>query len=370
MSYYPTKSRIPRGPPKSTKNKNINNPQFNPSTYSYEYTNPKHKTQAITLTGSLSQHYKSKPSHEVQQFQNISKYNLPDSKRTLIPQFQPITEKEKTLHKASSFYSRKLQGNSTGPDFISYGEIPKPIQRKNAAKIMQESTQPKNVKQLKSNNLFQKYVQFSQINNIPGPEIAKRLDDNEIKEINIDNINNNKVGTLSVISRVSKNTEIESFQRKVYRDYNSNIACLPGSTINNKEKNKTLVATNSRKNESQIIFGDNNLNSININYNKPKRRVIDEENIFNTRKKRYLDNREEKEEKGKYPRPMSFSGKKILKNRNLDNFNMGLVSDENTNKNFANRNINNGKVNYYNFAPINDKQKYYLMKNKSQITFG
>ncbi len=442
MNHNPQKpkSRIPRGGSKSKNNHSslpINNPNNNnqvsnpnsnilnffsghsnsnfnfnnnnrPYDYSYEYTNPKHKTETITLTGNLSQHPKPKASREVQQFSNISKFNLPDSKRTLIPQFQPISEKEKMLHKANSFYSNKLKGNTTGPDFISYNGEKKYVPRKGAGKIMQESTQMKKPRELRGNNLFQKYVQYSQINNIPGPDIGKRLEDEELKEYEIvGNNDNNDInneysnqknmkkkrgGNCSVISGLSKNTEIESFQRKVFRDYNSNIACLPGGTINAKDKTKTLVHTNSRKNESQIIFGENNYsnnrnnnNNLNNDWNKnyssnnTKRRVIDEENMFTTRKKRYVDNANYNEVKkdNRYPRPVSFSGKKILRNRNLDNFHVGLAGDENMNKNVVNKNINNnnvinknGKVNYYDFAPINDKQKYYLMKNRSQITFG
>lgn len=352
---------------------------------------PKSRVTNIELEGNMRHYHMPKPSREIQQFANLYKHNLPDSKRTLIPSFQPVSEKENIFHKANSFYSHKLNKNSIGPDFISYGDVPTPIQRKSAAKIMQESVQPRKIRELKPNVLHKKYVEYSQINNIPGPQIGKRIESNirggierEEEIVNhplqsgIGSGLGGRVGKNISPSCISKNTEIESFQRKVYRDYNSNVACLPGSIINAKEKPKTLVAQNTRKNESHIIFGDSNDNknksyNYNTNYRNNKNKYNDE--TFSSRRRQYLEKFYEKKE-NKIPRPVSFSGKKIIKNRNIDSFPINSYPyDENQNTmNRTNTKVKTeggiGAGGYYDFAPSKDKQKYYLMKNRSQITFG
>ena len=204
---------------------------------------------------------------EIQQFSNMNKHKLPNSKRTLIPSYQPINNQENINHKAFSYYSNKFNTNSVGPDFIPNEESKVKIQRKSAAQILEESSQPLNIRQLKPNILHKKYVESSQINNIPGPEIMKRYETNDNNNGNtnvgkysanyLNRLYNTKKDMGRKKSYECRKTDIESFQRKVFRDYNSNIACLPGVTINEKEKLRSLVAPNSRRNESHISLGYN-----------------------------------------------------------------------------------------------------------------
>jgi hypothetical protein len=224
----------------------------------FEFINPKKSN--IEIKGNMRQYKYPEETKEIQQFSSMNKYNLPNSKRTLLPSYQPINNQENINHKAFSFFSNKFNTNSVGRDFIPYEEPQVQMQRKSAAQIMQESSQPLDIRQLKPNDLHRKYVETSQISNIPGPDIVKRTESNsffeEHKRMYFPYKSNNVETNLERKSSYAlRENDIESFQRKVFRDYNSNIACLPGVTINEKEKVRTLVATNSRKNESHIIFG-------------------------------------------------------------------------------------------------------------------
>jgi hypothetical protein len=293
-------------------------------------------------------HYKQKEeTKEIQQFSSINKYNQPDSKRTLIPSYQPINNQENINHKAFSFYSNKFNSNSVGPDFIPNEEPPTYMQRKSAAQILQESSQPRNIRQLKPNILHKKYVESSQINNIPGPDIMKRYETNyklnEDKKYSIPSKNYENKNLKRKSSYVFRNNDIESFQRKVFRDYNSNIACLPGVNINEKEKMKTLVATNSRKNESHISFG--------IEENKNNNRI----NKYDYNRKYYKRNY--------IPRPSSCSGKRIFRDKNKEsNFINHFPNDENNGRIMNLKGYNTNNPTYIN-------QKYMVNRNKSQIIF-
>ena len=294
---------------------------------------------------------------EIQQFSTMRKHNLPNSKRTLIPSYQPINNQTNINHKVFSYYSSKFNSNSIGPDFIPK-ELPQVhTQRKSAAKILQESSQPLNIRQLKPNTLHKKYVETSQISNIPGPEIVKRYESNnnmnvKRKSYNPYNLNYIKKNVKRINSYIARNNDIESFQRKVFRDYNSNIACLPGVTINGKEKTRTLVATNSRKNESHISFGCYDENKENYRYIK--------------KINKYDYNRNNNLKKNKIPRPSSFSGKRIFRDKNKESININnMPLNQNKNR------IYNYKNYYSNTNDLIDrKQKYYIDKNKSQIVFG
>ena len=311
-------------------------------------------------------HYRQQEeSKEIQKFSNMTKQDLPNSKRTLIPAYQPLNYKESIHHKATSFYSNKFNSNSVGPDFIP-NEEPKVLnQRRSAGRILQESKPPLNIRQLKPNILHQKYIETSQINNIPGPSITKRTEDKKTgvdydeKNNNkncykyysksyYDNISNNE--NMKKKSYALKNTDIESFQRKVFRDFNSNVACLPGVTINEKEKTRTLVATNSKKNESHISFGftDSNENK-NNNYFRSK----------------YDYNKKNMNE---ITRAKSFSGKRIIRDRN---------KESNPYSQIINSKISRTGYPYSNERNIYEKnygnnfyQKHVTDKNKSQIIFG
>ena len=143
---------------------------------------------------------------------------------------------------------------------------------------------------------------------------------------------------------------MESFQRKIIRDYNSNIACLPGVTINQKERTKTLVATNSKKNESHFLLGINNEN-INVNNIKNK---------YDYNKKSIKN----------IPRPISFSGKRIIRDRNKESINNNKIINSKINR--TGYLYNNEMISYDNdHSRLNRKQQNYIKdKNKSQIIVG
>ena len=183
-----------------------------------------------------------------------------------------------------------------------------------------------------NNKKFIKYYSKNYYNNNPG------------------NINNNPESRKKCYAL--RNNDIESFQRKIFRDYNSNVACLPGVTINEKEKTKTLVATNSKKNESHISLGNTN-NNENINYNSLR-------NKYDYTKKNM---------KG-VPRPVSFSGKRIVRDRNKESNTSGRVVNNKINRTGY---FYTNDMNYYDndLSQINRKQQKYMTdKNKSQIIFG
>ena len=240
--------------------------------------------------------------------------------------------------------------------------------RKSAGRILQESKPPLNIRQLKPNKFHQKYIESSQINNIPGPDITKRIEDKKEKEKeNIlpnnggkkyyykyyrkDYYNNNNNQQIQKKSYALRQNDIESFQRKVFRDYNSNVACLPGVTINEKERPRTLVSINSKKNESHISFnyGNNNEN-------------IDSNTLRN--KYDYI-----KKGLGPIPRPKSFSGKKITRDRNKESNNYyNRIIDNKINRTYINE--RNEQDNDYYRDIYRRQQKYACDKNKSQIIFG
>ena len=314
-------------------------------------------------------HYRpQEESKEIKEFSTMTKQDLPNSKRTLIPAYQPLNYKENIHHKATSYYSNKFNSNSVGPDFIP-NEEPKILnQRKSAGRILQESKPPLNIRQLKPNTLHQKYIETSQINNIPGPDITKRIEDKktDYAENNNKNYykyysksyysNNNNINNNNQIrkkkSYALRNTDIESFQRKIFRDYNSNVACLPGVTINEKEKTRTLVATNSKKNESHISLGfvDNNQNR-NNNYFRSK---------YDYSKKNMNE----------ISRAKSFSGKRIIRDRNKESNPYSQIINSKINR--TGYLYNNERSIYEDNNNFSNKnhQKFVTDKNKSQIIFG
>ena len=332
----------------------------------FEFINP--KSINYEIKGNMRHYEPQKESEEIRKFSSFTKQNMPNSKRTLIPAYQPINEKEKIHHKATSFYSYKFNTNSVGADLLPNEEPKVLTKRKTAARILQESNPPLNIRQLKPNRLHQKYMESSQIDNIPGPDIMKRVED---RKSNIEDkpynkgkkffnysgknfCNNNNINNLvqKKNSYALRNNDVESFQRKIIRDYNSNIACLPGVTINQKERTKTLVATNSKKNESHIFLGIGN-NNENINVNNLK-------NKYDYNKKS-INN---------IPRPISFSGKRIIRDRNKESINTSKIINSKINR--TGYLHNNEMISYDNDkSAINRKQQKYINdKNKSQIIFG
>ena len=314
-------------------------------------------------------HYRlQEESKEIQKFSTMIKQNLPNSKRTLIPSYQPLNSKENIHHKATSYYSYKFNTNSVGSDLLPNEEQKPLTKRKSAGRILQESNPPLNIRQLKPNKLHQKYIESSQINNIPGPDITKRLEDKKINFIENNNNNNNKKlykyytknyynnnNNQDIKKKIYalRNNDTESFQRKIFRDYNSNIACLPGVTINEKEKARTLVATNSKKNESHISLGYDNDENINSNNLKNKYDYFKKPSQFSI------------------PKTKSFSGKKIIRDRNKESNNTySRIIDSKINR--------TGYLYMDERRELDDNYKENLMrqnkyttdKNKSQIIFG
>lgn len=328
----------------------------------FEFINP--KSNNYEIKGNMRHYEPQKESKEIQKFASFTKQNMPNSKRTIIPAYQPINEKEKIHHKATSFYSSKFNTNSVGVDLLP-NEEPKVLsKRKTAGRILQESNPPLNIRQLKPNRLHQKYMESSQIENIPGPAIMKRVEEEKVNIVENksnynkgkkyfkysnnnynSNNNNNKKNSYAL-----RNNDVESFQRKIIRDYNSNIACLPGVTINQKERTKTLVATNSKKNESHFLLGINNEN-INVNNIKNK---------YDYNKKSIKN----------IPRPISFSGKRIIRDRNKESINNNKIINSKINR--TGYLYNNEMISYDNdHSRLNRKQQNYIKdKNKSQIIFG
>lgn len=352
----------------------------------------------VELQGHLCSYQKKfEPTKEIQQFANIHRYELPNSKRTIIPSLQPISPKEKMiLQKSSSIlFEKQKQQQKTKPKknafIVSNTTKDNNNNNKNdndnininsnkkVSNILKETFQRKDNKRLlKPNELHKKYVQISQINNIPGPEIVKRKESNY------------KEGT-------DKNNK---YKRKIKRDYNSKISCLPTNNINKnnnngninsndeivKEESNKTIERNTNKNESHFTIEDNNNNNnfnSDPNYNTSNnsydiKSIIDKE-LQVSKKKEFYDtidnngysynksnNNKANISNNKSQRLMSFSGKKIRRDRNAESkeslrYNPLRYED---NKNPENKGM------YYEFAPSNDNRKYYLMKNISQFSFG
>ncbi|MCQ2816181.1 MAG: hypothetical protein MJ252_02835 [archaeon] len=96
---------------------------------------------------------------------------------------------------------------------------------------------------------FDKYIRTSQITNLPGGVKRENTDIN-------DNLSNNE----------EKKNNSEWFRYKTVNDYQSNVACLPGSKINNDTPRKFILRTSTRKYQSNQIFDSNahNLTEDNI----------------------------------------------------------------------------------------------------------
>lgn len=121
--------------------------------------------------------------------------------------------------------------------------------------VFSESNKPEPYHRVLMSTEYKKYDNTSQITNLPGA--VKRVD----SEIN-DNYKPNIIPDKS-----------ESHLRRITRDYNSNIACLPGSKINEEKQRNYYVCPMKIKYECNNIFGktekdikNNNENTKNTNY--------------------------------------------------------------------------------------------------------
>lgn len=141
--------------------------------------------------------------------------------------------------------------------------------------------------------MFKKYDNTSQIKYLPG--CIKR----EQTEIN-DNYNPNKNPALK---------QTESFNTKVSRDYRSNVACLPGSVINDERNRNYLYQPNQKKYESQDIF--------NINYSNTARQPP---NSFNVSHKKRFEQSDTKYNNSNPPINRPFTGIRRNEYKNRSQF--------------------------------------------------
>ena len=138
---------------------------------------------------------------------------------------------------------------------------------------------------------FTKYENTSQISNLPG---GIKRNACEIKD------NYNPLRTNYCTS--------ESFSTKLYRDYNSNISCLPGRNKNEQRgENPTLVAQNMRKYMSNDIF--------NVNMNKINPTNTNNFNVDNTRRENFARTFGESKSYLNYNRPTTGVRRNEMKNR-------------------------------------------------------
>ena len=293
---------------------------------------------------------------------SVKKHVLPDSKRTLIPEFAPEIV-HKPLHRANSEVSNKFNSDS-----LSENLLPKqdPIQinkRKTAERIMSETTENEFKRQLASNDYHKLYVLNSQINTLPGPNDMKRNEEEFYLSKNL--LNKNEFN--STISR----------ERKVLQDYNSNVSCLPGCTINNQEKQKSLVRNNNKRNESHIVLGIQNEENIN---KKPMIKkscfsYYQGNRAYYENSKESCDRRKNNRENNKENICKSINDNNINNNKDKENisknnmyFKMSNFNNSNVN-NINNNRCYNQKCNTFN-SRFNNTTKYYINKNRSQIIFG
>lgn len=227
----------------------------------FDFINP--KNQNITLTGNMRQYREHPQSEEIKQFDQIQIKKLPNSKRTLIP-YMNKENPENINHIKRSILTDKFTEGFISKSFQPVqGEII-PKQRKDASKIYKETSETGKKKELASNNLHQQYVVNSQINTLPGPKLCKR------KEVEYDintgnkymiyfgNNNDNYKENLDINNGDKIYVdEINRYERKIQQNYNTNIACLPGCTLNQNEKIRSLVNNNKMRNMSHFTLGNN-----------------------------------------------------------------------------------------------------------------
>ncbi len=315
-----------------------------------------HKKRNIILTGNMRQYREQPPSNEIKQFDSMKIKNLPNSKRTIIPHMNNEEQSDINHIKKSQFGDRFNEGFLLNNFTPIQGEVI-PNQRKSASKIYKETSEENRKKELRSNNYHEKYVINSQINALPGPRIVKRQENeydintgnkymiyynnnNETYKENLDLNNGDKIYT----------DEINRYERKIKQNYNTNIACLPGCRLNQKEKEKSLVSNNKLKNESHFTLG--------INYNNN----LKEEN-FNTNEN--FNNKT-------LPRPRNFSSIKIpINNKETNRLNNNTIKRKKIFRTNSHSNISNMDKNY---VPIDNKVRYSGLnvsyKNHSQIILG
>ncbi len=77
--------------------------------------------------------------------------------------------------------------------------------------------------------------------------------------------------------KIGKNNE--SYNTKIFRDYNSNVSCLPGSMVKQPQINDIPISNKARKNQTSDIFNTNPaINSFKTANKRVTNRVFNESN--------------------------------------------------------------------------------------------
>ena len=232
---------------------------------------PTRPNNAVILEGKFKRKVSQQPrSTERKIFNKIKRLELPNSKRTLIPEMNPqpkITKPNRTCNNSFRF-------NTESPQFNYISKVDTKIPNKKAnpklfkSSILYNCPQEENItKREYKPTLFEKYTTTTQIYNLPGG--VKRIG----TELN-DDVNKCR----SFYDNKSK----ESYRKKVINNYNSNISCLPGSEINN--VSYSYRRYNGKKNEGNELFSKENENYMNnINVSKKKRIVLNPNVLYDAK---------------------------------------------------------------------------------------
>ena len=256
MTKYNTKTST-----KGSTTKSINN---NPEklikdllNFNYKKATPK-QDQIIILNGKFKKKFPHQTfSEERKIFSAKNLLKLPNSKRTINPELNDEPSKRTITH-ASSPTTYRFNTESSEFNYIS--NVDNTLPRKKSNPRLYKSScfdfySPiASTRRVAKPTLLDKYTKTTQIMNLPGG--VKR----STEDINDDE---------KRIRSMSGNTMRESYQKRVINDHNSNVACLPGCTINTVSSRGRRF--NGKKNEEHNIFCiGNNRKDVNNTYQKKK----------------------------------------------------------------------------------------------------
>ena len=216
-------------------------PPKNYGTFDYLQTEPT-STHTISLNGRFRKKIPQYPSSERSIFRPLKLITLPNSKRTMDPTLQ---DNEPKSIRTNILNQSKFNKESSEFGFVSNVDIKTPHNKSNPKLYSSSVFGSSNTsfsKPLSKPTLFDKYTKTTQIYGLPGG--CKR----NVNDILDDRSRNS--------FQESRDKSRDSFQIKVKHDYNSNIECLPGSTINT-----TLSRFRKYggvKNDGNDIFNNNN----------------------------------------------------------------------------------------------------------------
>ena len=239
-------------------------PPKNYGTFDYLQTEPT-STHTISLTGRFRRRIPQYPSSERSIFKPLKLLTLPNSKRTMDPNLQ---DKEPTSIRSNNSNQSKFNKESTEFGFVSNVDIKTPHNKSNPklySSSVFDSSNNSFSRPLSKPTLFDKYTKTTQIYGLPG---GCKRDINEI----LDDRSRNSF-------QESRDKSRDSYRIKVKHDYNSNIECLPGSTINTKVNRFRKYG--GMKNDGNNIF-NNNTNSTNGNIGFYTPNTGKKMNLFNS----------------------------------------------------------------------------------------